>query len=121
MSAALSAISSTALTVSKIRKNRSKPGLRPQHLAGLKLVAEICGGSLEGAAVGSSNIKFQPGNIRSGTFKADPGTAGSCCLLAQVASASENPSGRSNLLGGAVASKESNCKQKPLQIDAMPA
>lgn len=84
IAAALSAISGTAQTVSKIRANRSKPGLRPQHLAGLELVAEICGGSLEDASVGSSQIRFQPGQLRSGTFKADPGTAGSCCLLAQV-------------------------------------
>ena len=84
MSAALSAISGTAQTVSKIRANRSKPGLRPQHLAGLKLVAQISGGTLEGALVGSSQIHFQPGQSCGGSFKADPGTAGSCCLLAQV-------------------------------------
>lgn len=84
ISAALSAITSTAVKISKIRANRSKPGLRPQHLAGLQLVTRICGGSLEGAAVGASEICLTPSTLRSGSWEADPGTAGSCCLLAQV-------------------------------------
>ena len=84
MATALSALTTSDVDISKIRSNRSKPGLRPQHLAGLELVANICGAYLEGGHVGSSNISFHPGIARPGKFKADPGTAGSCCLLAQV-------------------------------------
>jgi RNA 3'-terminal phosphate cyclase (ATP) len=84
ITAAMSAICSRPVRVVNIRANRSKPGLRPQHLAGLRLVADICGGELEGAKVGSCEITMKPRRIRIGSFQADPGTAGSCCLLAQA-------------------------------------
>lgn len=84
MATALSAITGNAVEISKIRAKRNKPGLRPQHLAGIELVADICGSYLDGAQVKSSNIVFQPGPVRPGKYTADPGTAGSCCLLAQV-------------------------------------
>ncbi|CAN7998708.1 unnamed protein product, partial [Ixodes hexagonus] len=58
---------------------------RPQHLTGLKLVRDICGGRLENAAIGSTEVTFHPGPIRGGEFSADTGTAGSVVLLLQVA------------------------------------
>ena len=55
--ACLSAITRTPITVEKIRAGRDKPGLRPQHLTGLKLVEAICGeGSLSGGKVGSTRV-----------------------------------------------------------------
>ncbi|KAG0435640.1 hypothetical protein HPB47_018380, partial [Ixodes persulcatus] len=57
----------------------------PQHLSGLKLVRDICGGRLENAAIGSTEVTFYPGPIRGGEFTADTGTAGSVVLLLQVA------------------------------------
>lgn len=45
----------------------------------------MCAGVLEGAAVGSTEITFWPGQLNAGRFKADVQTAGSCMLLAQAA------------------------------------
>ena len=89
--AALAAITGQPLRVSKIRAGRSKPGLRPQHLAGLQLVARIASAQLTGAAVGSSTIVLESGALCGGHHAADPGTAGSCVLLAQVAAAFLHP------------------------------
>ena len=47
-SAALAAITGQAVHVTKIRAGRSKPGLRPQHAAGMQLVAQLSHGQLEG-------------------------------------------------------------------------
>ena len=63
---------------------RKSPGLRPQHLAGLRLIAEISGGALQGGRENSSAIVLQPGRLQCRNALGDTGTAGSCALLAQV-------------------------------------
>lgn len=83
--AALSCLLGQAIIVNNIRAGRSNPGLRPQHLSGLQLIAEICGGKLQGATVGSTEITFYPGKIQAGRYTADTKTAGSICLLMQAA------------------------------------
>jgi RNA 3'-terminal phosphate cyclase (ATP) len=71
------------LEISNIRAKRPKPGLRPQHLAALEALRQMCRGRVEGARVGSSNIHFEPGGIVSGGgYTWDIGTAGSTTLLA---------------------------------------
>ena len=82
--AALAAITSTPIRVSKIRAGRSKPGLRAQHLAGLQLVTDLCQGHLDGGTIGSQEISLTPHHISSGHHIGDTKTAGSCMLLAQV-------------------------------------
>lgn len=83
--ASLSCLLHKPVRVHDIRAGRSKPGLRPQHLTGLNLINDICHGKLEGGRVGSAEIKFYPGPIQSGEYLGDIGTAGSICLLMQVA------------------------------------
>ncbi|XP_075901378.1 RNA 3'-terminal phosphate cyclase [Nelusetta ayraudi] len=85
VSAALSCITGTSLKISKIRAGRSSPGLRPQHLSGLQLVSDLSSGSLQGASIGSTDVSLNPGKIRGGSHTADTQTAGSVCLLLQVA------------------------------------
>jgi RNA 3'-terminal phosphate cyclase (ATP) len=66
-----------------IRTKRDKPGLRPQHLKAMEAAAQVCGGFLEGGAVGSKEIRFEPGEkIKGGSFRWDIGTAGSTSMLA---------------------------------------
>ncbi|MER3406194.1 MAG: RNA 3'-phosphate cyclase, partial [Chloroflexota bacterium] len=61
------------------------PGLRPQHLRAVQAVAELCGGTLEGATVGSSRLVFRPGRtIQRGTYRWNIGTAGSTTMLAMT-------------------------------------
>ncbi|XP_064626575.1 RNA 3'-terminal phosphate cyclase-like [Lineus longissimus] len=85
ISTALSCLTRQPITVYNIRASRSNPGLRPQHLKGLELVADICDGELKGGTVGSRLIQFFPSKIKPGNYSADTQTAGSICLLIQVA------------------------------------
>ena len=113
---ALAALTGRSIHIHNIRANRSKPGLKAQHLAGIRLVHEMHspmhspssssssssslassssptgtgntdemeGGLLLGAYMLSSEIAYRPGPFKPGAYTADPGTAGSVSLLAQV-------------------------------------
>jgi RNA 3'-terminal phosphate cyclase (ATP) len=72
------------LRIANIRAKRKKPGLRPQHLVSLQASAEICGGSVEGDTIGSTEITFFPGEIKAGKYHFDIGTAGSTSLVLQT-------------------------------------
>lgn len=78
------AITGVPVRIDNIRAGRSKPGLRPQHMAGLQLVGNMCGADLAGCEVGSKSIMLAPGRLRSGRFAADTRTAGSCMLMVQA-------------------------------------
>ncbi|KAG8436613.1 hypothetical protein GDO86_007644 [Hymenochirus boettgeri] len=81
---ALGCLLGKRLHVRQIRAGRSTPGLRPQHLSGLETVRDLCGGKLEKAEIGSTEIVFTPGKIKGGALTSDTKTAGSVCLLLQV-------------------------------------
>ena len=51
----------------------------------LRAVAELCTAETKGLEVGSGEVEFKPGRLRSGSFDFDIGTAGSCSLLLQCA------------------------------------
>jgi len=70
------------ITIYNIRAKRLKSGLRPQHLAAVRACAQMCGGTVEGAELGSRKIVFTPGDrIRGGYYRFDIGTAGSTTML----------------------------------------
>ena len=77
----LSCLLNHPIHISHIRAGRSNPGLRAQHMTGLHLLADICGGSLDGAQVGSSEVSFHPQAVAGGEFVADTKTAGWVCEL----------------------------------------
>ncbi len=80
---ALAALLGEELHLTNIRAKRDKPGLRPQHLRAVRAVAELCGGELDGAAVGSRELHFKPGGrLSGGGYVWDIGTAGSTTMLA---------------------------------------
>jgi len=78
---ALAALDGDPVTIEGIRGARSTPGLRPQHLAAVRLLAEICDAAVEGASEGSTAVTFRPDEIRGGRYAVDVGTAGSLTLL----------------------------------------
>lgn len=81
----LSILTGQELYLKNIRERRDKPGLRPQHLKGVEACSQICQGKLEGAKVGSKEIKVWPGGkISGGNFNFDIGTAGSTTMLASI-------------------------------------
>ncbi len=69
--------------VINIRAKRSNPGLRPQHLATIKAFVEITGGKAEGLSVGSTTIRYSPGDEVKDFIRIDVGTAGSITLMLQ--------------------------------------
>ncbi|HDI75274.1 MAG: RNA 3'-phosphate cyclase [Thermoprotei archaeon] len=81
---ALSALTLRPVKIINIRAKRSNPGLRPQHITGIKAVAALCGAEVKGLSVGSREIEFRPTARRAGVFRFDVGTAGSVSLVLQA-------------------------------------
>ena len=72
------------IVVSNVRAGRKKPGLLRQHLATVKAAAEISDAEVDGAALGSTEIRFLPGVVKPGVYEFKIGSAGSTTLLAQT-------------------------------------
>jgi RNA 3'-terminal phosphate cyclase (ATP) len=81
----LAAITGRSFTIDRIRANRIKPGLRPQHREAVLATARLCGAEVAGAEVGSSRVEFRPSTaVAPGSYVFDIGTAGSTPLLFQT-------------------------------------
>ena len=87
----LSALTGRPLRIEHIRAGRSKPGLRPQHLAVVRAMARICDAHLRGDQVGSRSLSFEPGaSPKAGEYifdipkMAGTASAGSVTLLFQA-------------------------------------
>lgn len=79
----LSAVLMKPIRVYNIRAKRSNPGLRPQHLTGVKAVAALSSAEVSGLYVGSKEIVFRPRALKGGKMSFDAGTAGSTTLILQ--------------------------------------
>lgn len=77
----LSALWGTSIRIENIRGARPNPGLRPQHLAAVQAMAEVCDADVSGAAVEARSMTFEPRELHGGTIEVDIGTAGSMTLL----------------------------------------
>lgn len=83
-SIALSVITNKPIEIRNIRAKRNNPGLRPQHIATIKVLAELSDAEVHNLAVGASNIKFIPKGIKSHQIRFDIGTAGSISMVLQA-------------------------------------
>ncbi|MCC6602787.1 MAG: RNA 3'-phosphate cyclase [Anaerolineae bacterium] len=90
-SLSLAALTGRPFTLTHIRANRTQPGLRPQHLTAVHAVAAVCGAALEGAAISSQTLVFQPQVAPQGaTYRFDVanaaqgGSAGAVTLIWQA-------------------------------------
>lgn len=84
---AMAAVLNRPLQVHHIRHNRPKPGLSAQHLTSLRLLKEICGASLDGDELGSTEVSWSAAisnSDRQSEFRADAGTAGAISLMIQA-------------------------------------
>jgi RNA 3'-terminal phosphate cyclase (ATP) len=74
--------------ITDIRAGRAKPGLRPQHLTGVRALAHISRAEVEGASLGSQELTFRPRTIQGGSYFFDvaekTGSAGAVTLVAQA-------------------------------------
>ncbi|KAG0023387.1 hypothetical protein BGZ81_008151 [Podila clonocystis] len=84
--ASYSALLQLPLTIRNIRQKRPKPGLKNQHLAGIRLVNEITNGKLKGDELHSLQVVLRPSSLQpaGSSFVADSTTAGAITLLMQV-------------------------------------
>lgn len=83
-SLSLSVITGRPLQITEIRAQRSKPGLRAQHLECVRAVAQIADCELSGAEIGSQVLEMTPRTVAGGDYHFDIPTAGSACLLLQT-------------------------------------
>ncbi len=80
----LSMLTGRAFRIVKIRANRDKPGLRPQHLTAVLAAAELARAEVSGASVGSRDLTFRPGSYVSRDLTFEIGTAGATALVLQT-------------------------------------
>ena len=80
-SLALSILTKQPFKLTNIRANRPKPGLAAQHLASVRAAATICGGTYKGGSLGSRELYFEPGTVKSGNYTIAIGTAGATALV----------------------------------------
>jgi RNA 3'-phosphate cyclase len=81
---ALAAITGRAIRVRRIRAQRDKPGLAPQHLAAVRAVATLAAARTTGLELRSDSLEFVSGAIGAGEHRFDVGTAGSLTLVMQA-------------------------------------
>lgn len=80
----LSLLTGRPFRIVKIRANREKPGLRPQHLTAVTAAAALGNAEVTGDSVGSRELTFRPGAYVPRDLSLDIGTAGSTALVLQT-------------------------------------
>jgi RNA 3'-terminal phosphate cyclase (ATP) len=83
-SLALSMCLGKPFQITRIRANRSRPGLQPQHLTAVTAATTIVDGDVEGADIDSQRLVFIPKQVRPGDYHFSIGTAGSTTLVLQT-------------------------------------
>ncbi len=87
----LAILTGRPVRIERIRAGRRKPGLRPQHLTGVRAAGAVCEARLEGDDLDSQTLTFVPGGpARPGEYTFDVaevargGSAGSVSLVLQT-------------------------------------
>jgi len=80
-SLALAALLGRPVRIDNIRANRSQPGLKTQHLAGVLALARITDAEVQGAHKHSTGLEFMPRTIRGGRYRFEISTAGASSML----------------------------------------
>lgn len=99
----LSAVTGRGFKVERIRARRTRPGLRPQHLAAVRAAGMACAAEIHGAFDGSPDLRFLPGKPAAGSFHFDIGSAGAAMLVLQTIIpilASASAASRVEVVGG---------------------
>lgn len=80
---ALSCLTGKSFYVDNLRKGRTDPGLKAQHLFCVKAAAQLCRASFTDVELGSTSMEFLPKKIAATAMEIDIGTAGSITLFLQ--------------------------------------
>lgn len=81
---ALSVVTGEPFEMTNVRGNRSTPGLKAQHVACVSVAAAVSNADVDGDEVGSSALRFSPGDVRTDPVEAAVGTAGSATLVCET-------------------------------------
>ena len=81
---ALSVCTGTPFRIERIRANREKGGLLRQHLAAVRAARAIGDAVVEGDALHSRALTFEPRRLAAGQHEFDVGSAGSTMLVLQT-------------------------------------
>ena len=81
---ALAAATGQGFEIKRVRARRTRPGLRPQHVAAARAAAMACAARLSGAFEGSPDLRFEPGPLAAGRFAFEIATAGAATLVLQT-------------------------------------
>ena len=65
----LAAVTGQGFEITRIRANRSRPGLRPQHVAAVRAMAMVCNARVGGVFDGSPDLRYEPGPVNPGDFR----------------------------------------------------
>jgi RNA 3'-terminal phosphate cyclase (ATP) len=80
-SLALSLLTGRAFHLRNVRARRPKPGLQAQHLTSVRAAAAVGVARVRGAALGSTDLVFEPGPVNAGKYHFNVGTAGATGLV----------------------------------------
>lgn len=80
----LSLCTGTAFAMTRIRAKRAKPGLMRQHLTAVNAATKIGNAYVEGAELGATSLRFEPGVVVPGDYRFATGSAGSAMLVLQT-------------------------------------
>jgi RNA 3'-terminal phosphate cyclase (ATP) len=84
----LSSILKKPVEIENIRKNRKKPGLKPQHLTCVNACQIITNAIVSGNEIDSPRLRFEPAGLKGGEYAFDvaekSGSAGSVSLILQA-------------------------------------
>ena len=83
-SLALSLVTGRRVMIDNVRARRKRPGLMRQHLTAVTAAQRICGARVEGAAIASQRLVFDPDRVQAGDYHFDIGSAGSTTLVLQT-------------------------------------
>ena len=84
VAAGLACVRNRPLRVINIRRNRSNPGLRPQHLIGIQALKTLTNGTLSDVRVGTEELNLHPGSDWRTALDLTIPTAGNVGLLMQT-------------------------------------
>ena len=80
----LSMVTGRPVQIRNIRAGRPKPGLLRQHLTALEAATRVCHARVDGAELGSTDVRFYPQAPQPGVYELAIGTAGSTTLVLQT-------------------------------------
>jgi RNA 3'-terminal phosphate cyclase (ATP) len=80
----LALVTGRPFRIGNIRGGRARPGLLRQHLTCVHAAARIGDATVEGAALGSTCLQFQPRTVSGGDYAFSIGSAGSTTLVLQT-------------------------------------